>query len=188
MLPEDLNPEALEAYQFRFESPRIRLRPEFARYAQQSFTPGRPMVEALLDLTSRIHHDFRFDSKVTTVRTPIEEVFRKETWRLPGLCAHSNRLPSLHQPACKICQRLSAHLPASRSAAHGRRRRISCVGVRILSWNWLARRGSHQRCRSVNRPRHHWLGTRLRRCQSSARPHSRRRRPYAQSRCRPRSD
>ena len=81
-VPEDLSSDALEAYQFRFESPRIRLRPEFARYAQQSFTPGRPMVEALLDLTSRIHRDFRFDSKVTTVRTPIEEVFRKKR----GVC------------------------------------------------------------------------------------------------------
>jgi transglutaminase-like putative cysteine protease len=81
-LPEDLSPEALEAYQFRFESPRIRLRPEFARYAKLSFIPGRPIVEALLDLTARIHHEFRFDSKVTTVRTPIEEVFRKKR----GVC------------------------------------------------------------------------------------------------------
>ncbi len=40
------------------------------------------MVEALLDLTARIHHEFRFDSKVTTVRTPIEEVFRKKR----GVC------------------------------------------------------------------------------------------------------
>ena len=76
-VPDDLSPDALDAYQFRFESPRIRLRPEFARYALQSFTPGRPMVEALLDLTTRIHKDFRFDSKVTTVRTPIEEVFEE---------------------------------------------------------------------------------------------------------------
>jgi transglutaminase-like putative cysteine protease len=81
-LPEDHNPLALEAYQFRFESPRIRLRPEFARYARQSFTPGRPMIEGLLDLTMRIHRDFRFDSKVTTVRTPIEEVFRRKR----GVC------------------------------------------------------------------------------------------------------
>jgi transglutaminase-like putative cysteine protease len=81
-LPEDLKSEAIEAYQFRFESPRIRLRPEFARYAQQSFTPGRPFVEGLLDLTTRIHRDFRFDSKVTTVRTTIEEVFRKKR----GVC------------------------------------------------------------------------------------------------------
>lgn len=81
-LPDDRSPEALEAYQFRFESPRIRLRPEFASYALQSFTRGRPIQEALLDFTARIHRDFRFDSKVTNVRTPIEEVFRKRR----GVC------------------------------------------------------------------------------------------------------
>jgi transglutaminase-like putative cysteine protease len=81
-LPDDLTPEGLEAYQFGFESPRIRMRTEFADYALQSFTPERPMTEALLDLTARIHNDFRFDSKVTTVRTTTEEVFRKRR----GVC------------------------------------------------------------------------------------------------------
>jgi transglutaminase-like putative cysteine protease len=69
--------EGFDAYQFQFESPRIRLRPEFAAYALQSFTPGRPMDEALFELTARIHGDFRFDAKVTNVRTTIEEVFEK---------------------------------------------------------------------------------------------------------------
>jgi transglutaminase-like putative cysteine protease len=81
-LPGDHSPEGLEAYQFRFESPRIPLRSEFAAYARQSFTPGRPLQEGLLDLTERIHKDFRFDSGVTTVRTPTEEVFRKRR----GVC------------------------------------------------------------------------------------------------------
>jgi len=81
-LPDDHSPAGLEAYQFGFESPRIRIRPEFAVYARQSFTPGRPMPEALIDLTARIHKDFRFDSKVTNVRTPTEEVFRKRR----GVC------------------------------------------------------------------------------------------------------
>jgi transglutaminase-like putative cysteine protease len=81
-LPLDQSGEGLEAYQFRFESPRIKLRPEFVSYALQSFTPRRPMREALLDLTGRIHKDFRFDSKVTNVRTPTEEVFRKRR----GVC------------------------------------------------------------------------------------------------------
>lgn len=81
-LPNDHSEEGLEAYQFGFESPRIRVRPEFAAYALQSFTPGRPMPEALLDLTARIHKDFRFDSKSTNVRTPTEEVFRKRR----GVC------------------------------------------------------------------------------------------------------
>jgi transglutaminase-like putative cysteine protease len=82
LVSHDCNSEGLDAYQFGFESPRIRTRPEFADYALQSFTPGRPMPEALLDLTARIHKDFRFDSKVTNVRTTPEEVFKKRR----GVC------------------------------------------------------------------------------------------------------
>jgi len=81
-LANDQSTAGLEAYQFGFESPRIRIRPEFASYALQSFTRERPMLDALLDLTARIHKDFRFDSKVTNVRTPTEEVFRKRR----GVC------------------------------------------------------------------------------------------------------
>jgi transglutaminase-like putative cysteine protease len=76
-LPEDHSSEALEAYQFVFESPRIRPSAQLAVYALESFTPGRQFVEALLDLNGRIYKDFRFDAKATSVRTPTEEVFRK---------------------------------------------------------------------------------------------------------------
>ena len=81
-LAQDHSAEGLAAYQFQFESPRIRLRAQFADYARPSFLPERPMREALMDLTSRIHADFKFDSKVTTVRTPTEEVFKKRR----GVC------------------------------------------------------------------------------------------------------
>ncbi len=74
--------ESLDALQFQFESPRIRVKPEFAEYALISFTPGRPMREALWDLTTRIYRDFTFDSKVTNVRTTVEEVFQKRR----GVC------------------------------------------------------------------------------------------------------
>jgi len=119
-LPEDISPEALEAYQFRFESPRIRLRPEFARYAQQSFLPGRPMVEALLDLTSRIHREFRFDSKVTTVRTPIEEVFRKKR----GVCQDFAQiqiacLRSINLPARYVSGYLRTYPPPGKARMVG---------------------------------------------------------------------
>lgn len=81
-LGEDRSVEALAAYQFQFESPRVKRNNEFADYALVSFTPGRPLHEALRELTSRIYKDFRFDSKVTTVRTPPEEVFKKRR----GVC------------------------------------------------------------------------------------------------------
>ncbi len=81
-LGRDHTPEGLRAFQFQFESPRIRKRPEFAAYALESFTPGRPMREALMELTTRIYREFRFDSKATDVRTPAEEAFTKRR----GVC------------------------------------------------------------------------------------------------------
>ncbi|MBV9406433.1 MAG: transglutaminase family protein [Acidobacteriaceae bacterium] len=100
IVSDDRSPAALEAYQFVFQSPRIRASAELAVYASQSFTRCRPFAESLLDLTARIHHDFRFDSKATNVRTTTEEVFRNKR----GVCqdfAHLQIacLRSLHLPA-----------------------------------------------------------------------------------------
>jgi transglutaminase-like putative cysteine protease len=81
-LVDDRSAEGLQALQFQYESPRIRIRSEFADYALKSFTPGRAMSEALLDLTARIHKDFCFDAKVTSVRTTVEDVFKKRR----GVC------------------------------------------------------------------------------------------------------
>ena len=81
-LPSDLSEAGLDAYQFVFESPRVSPGVAFAVYASPSFPPGRPLTEALLDLTARIYKDFRFDSKATNVRTSPEEVLRSRK----GVC------------------------------------------------------------------------------------------------------
>ncbi len=137
-LPDDHSPAALEAYQFRFESPRIRLRPEFATYARQSFAPGRPMREALLDLTARIHSDFRFDSKVTNVRTPIEEVFRKKR----GVCqdfAHIQVacLRSLKLPARYVSGYLRTHPPPGQPRLEGADASHAWVSAYCPGIGWL---------------------------------------------------
>jgi transglutaminase-like putative cysteine protease len=137
-LPEDISPEGLDAYQFRFESPRIRLRPEFARYAKQSFTPGRPLVESLLDLTALIHRDFRFDSKVTTVRTPIEEVFRKKR----GVCqdfAHVQIacLRSINLPARYVSGYLRTYPPPGQPRMVGADASHAWVSAYCPKLGWL---------------------------------------------------
>jgi transglutaminase-like putative cysteine protease len=114
-LPRGWTPESLDAYQFVFESPRIRPSAEFARYAAPSFTPGRPFVDALLDLTSRIHREFKFDSKATSVRTPAEEVLKKRR----GVCqdfAHLQIacLRSLQLPARYVSGYLRTYPPPGR--------------------------------------------------------------------------
>jgi transglutaminase-like putative cysteine protease len=81
-LPEDHSPAGLDAYQFSFESQRIPLRPAFADYALQFFTPSRPLREALLELTTRVHNDFKFKGGATSVSTTVDEVFSKRV----GVC------------------------------------------------------------------------------------------------------
>jgi transglutaminase-like putative cysteine protease len=75
-LAEDHSLEGLYAFQYQFASPRIRIHSDFAAYALESFTPRRPMRDALRELTTRMHKDFRYDAKATSVRTTTEEAFK----------------------------------------------------------------------------------------------------------------
>jgi len=68
--------DALDILQFAFDSPFTQATADVASYARESFTPGRPVLEAALELTGRIHRDFRYESGATDVATPVDEVFR----------------------------------------------------------------------------------------------------------------
>jgi transglutaminase-like putative cysteine protease len=74
-LRTDRSHDGLDAFQFTLDSPYIPLAPELAGYAAQSFPAGRPLLEGVLELTRRIHADFRYDKRATTVATPLREVF-----------------------------------------------------------------------------------------------------------------
>jgi transglutaminase-like putative cysteine protease len=74
--------EALSAYEMSFDSPLVPVGEAFARYAALSFTPGRPILDAVLDLTHRIHEDFEYRPGATSVSTPVAEVLR----RRHGVC------------------------------------------------------------------------------------------------------
>ena len=52
------------------------------QYAGASLTPGRDWLQALLDLTHRIHRDFEFDPGSTTVSTSVDEVLQLRS----GVC------------------------------------------------------------------------------------------------------
>jgi transglutaminase-like putative cysteine protease len=73
---------ALEAGEFAFASPLVPRRPALADYAAPSFGAGRLILDAVLDLTNRIHSEFEFDPTATTVTTPLEQVFKRKR----GVC------------------------------------------------------------------------------------------------------
>lgn len=57
-------------------------------YAAPSFAPGRPLIDALRDLSSRIHADFTYRSGSTTVSTLVDEVLAERE----GVCQDFARL------------------------------------------------------------------------------------------------
>lgn len=75
-LSNDLSPQGLQARQFVLNSPAVTISEELADYARLSFTPGRAVLDAALDLTARIHTDFTYDSSATELHTSPHEVFR----------------------------------------------------------------------------------------------------------------
>jgi transglutaminase-like putative cysteine protease len=67
---------AREARAYAFASPHVPCSAAARAYAAESFPPGRPVLEAARELTRRLHDDFVYDSRATTIATPVDEVLR----------------------------------------------------------------------------------------------------------------
>ncbi|MQY31499.1 transglutaminase family protein [Nocardia aurantia] len=71
---------------------------EVTAYAAESFTPGRPLLAAVAELTSRIHRDFAYRSGSTTVSTRVADVFAarrgvcQDFARIAAACLRSHGL------------------------------------------------------------------------------------------------
>ena len=67
--------ETRDAVQYSFDSPLTAFTSDLASYAQKSFAPGKPLLAGAIELMHRIHDEFRYDTSVTDVTTPVDKVF-----------------------------------------------------------------------------------------------------------------
>ncbi len=67
-------PQHSEAMPYLYFSPAIPRSTELAEYAAPSFTPNRPLYDAVFDLNQRIFHEFTFDPQATDISTPLHQV------------------------------------------------------------------------------------------------------------------
>ncbi|MEE8600404.1 transglutaminase family protein [Euzebya tangerina] len=67
---------------FLLDSPQAMTTAAAAAYAWPSFEPGRPILDAVAEFSSRIHADFEFNAGATTVGTPVDEVLARRA----GVC------------------------------------------------------------------------------------------------------
>jgi len=74
--------DAVEASEFRHESPFAAQHASLTAYAGKSFAPGRPMVDAVRELTRRINEDFDYRPGTTAIATAPADALS----RLEGVC------------------------------------------------------------------------------------------------------
>ncbi|NCA68966.1 MAG: transglutaminase family protein [Sphingobacteriia bacterium] len=67
---------------FTLPSPLVPADADARDYAAESFTAGRPILEATIDLMGRIYRDFTYDPTSTTIATPLSEVMTQRK----GVC------------------------------------------------------------------------------------------------------
>jgi transglutaminase-like putative cysteine protease len=82
MVQNGRDPELLDACQYVFDSEYVQRDPVLAGYAASSFPPGRPLLEAVLDLSQRIHTEFRFDPSAQTFDRSVKDMLEIKS----GVC------------------------------------------------------------------------------------------------------
>jgi transglutaminase-like putative cysteine protease len=131
-------PDWLEAAGFVFPSPYVSISTAAAAYAAPSFPPGRPVLEAAQELSSRIHADFTYDQRATTVATPVEEVLVRRR----GVCQDFAHLAlaclrALGLPARYVSGYLATTAPPGRQRLTGADASHAWLSVYSPGTGWL---------------------------------------------------
>jgi len=127
-----------DACRFLQASPHVSWNAQLREYAALSYTPGRPQLDAALDLTQRIFEDFEFDDSATEISTPLEEVFKGRR----GVCqdfAHlmTGCIRSLGLPARYVSGYILTHPPEGQPRMLGADASHAWVSVYCPTLGWV---------------------------------------------------
>jgi transglutaminase-like putative cysteine protease len=127
------------AAEFLFPSPMVPHSPALREYASTSFAPGAPVIEAALDLMTRIHEEFEFDPTATHVTTSVETVLDIRR----GVCqdfAHLmiGCLRALGLPARYVSGYLLTEPPPGQPRLIGADASHAWVALYVPEYGWLA--------------------------------------------------
>ncbi|WP_280238575.1 transglutaminase family protein, partial [Nocardia abscessus] len=129
--------------------------PDLAAYTAESFPPGRPLLDAVDELNTRIYTDFAYRSGATTVSTRVADVFAARA----GVCQDFARLAV----ACLRSQGLAARYVSGYLATDpppGKERMVGADATHAWAAVWTPRGGGDGRAgpRMDRGPPHAQLG------------------------------
>jgi transglutaminase-like putative cysteine protease len=130
---------APEDVEFLLASPYVQITEEVHAYAAVTFRPGRPALEAMMDLTHRIHADFTYKSGATKIGTPIPDLLVdregvcQDFAHLAVACARSHGLPARY-----VSGYLATQPPPGRERMVGVDASHAWAAIRLPGGHWLA--------------------------------------------------
>lgn len=132
------NRDCIDARLFVLESPYIRHQLSLAQYAEDSFTSGRDLREALMSLNERIYDEFTYDPDVTTTATPVLEVLATKR----GVCQDFAHLMiacirALGLPARYVSGYMETLPPPGQEKLLGADATHAWIAAFIPGWGWL---------------------------------------------------
>jgi len=83
-----LAPRKLDAIRFRMQSPYVRVKHVFQRYALDCFPAGQPVLAGAEALMMKLHREFTYAPGETTVATPLMRIFESRR----GVCQDYSHL------------------------------------------------------------------------------------------------
>lgn len=81
-LRKEPSEEMVQALEYVFDSPYIRVGPLLREFGAVHFPANRPIAEGAMALTKAIYRDFKYDPRATTIDTSIDDVLDKRR----GVC------------------------------------------------------------------------------------------------------
>jgi transglutaminase-like putative cysteine protease len=110
------DPSCFEVREMSLDSPVVRRHVRLAEFGKRTFSPGRPLLSAVLEFNQRIYEEFTYDPQFSDVATPVSQVLEEKrgvcqdfahvavgVFRSLGLCARyvSGYLETIPPPGQK---------------------------------------------------------------------------------------
>ena len=131
-------PDAWLAADFTYPSPHVEVPPGVEEYTRRSFTPGRALGEAAVELMHRVHDDFTYKFGSTSVSTPVSTLLQQRT----GVCQDFSHvmisgLRSLGLAGRYVSGYLATRPPPGRPRLVGADASHAWVGCWVPGGGWL---------------------------------------------------
>ncbi len=130
--------ESRAAMEMVLPSPHVEMSEAALKFARPSFPPGRPLIEAALELTRRMHHELTYDPEATDTSTSVDEVLSGRR----GVCqdfAHAQIacLRALGLPARYVSGYLVTTPPPGGTRLVGADASHAWLSLRLPASGWL---------------------------------------------------